>query len=61
MIVLTEYTPGGKFMYTRDLDMSASTETESIYYLKETYLGLHIQQIEDCKIRYQQMHGDYVL
>ena len=57
MIVLTEYTPGGKLVSTMDLDISASTESESIYYLKETYL----QQIEDYKIRRRQMHGDYVL
>ena len=57
MIVLTEYTPGGKLVSTMDLDISASTESESIYYLKETYL----QQIEDYKIRRWQMHGDYVL
>ena len=57
MIVLTEYTPGGKLVSTMDFDISASTESESIYYLKETYL----QQIEDYKIRHWQMHGDYVL
>ena len=55
MIVLTEYTPGGKLVSTMDLDISA--ESESIYYLKETYL----QQIEDYKIRRWQMHDDYVL
>ena len=48
---------GGKLVSTMDLDISASTESESIYYLKETYL----QQIEDYKIRRRQMHGDYVL
>ena len=57
MIVLTEYTPGGKLVSTMELDQIQSTETTHIYYLKETYLN----QIEDYKSRRRQMHGDYVL
>ena len=57
MIVLTEYTPGGKLVSTMELDQIQSTETTHIYYLKETYLN----QIEDYKSRCRQIHGDYVL
>ena len=40
-----------------DLDDYASTRTESIYYLKETYMN----QMENYKSRHRQMHNDYVL
>ena len=56
MIVLTEYT-GGKLVSTVDVDSNASTESNTVYYLKETYFP----QIEEYKIRRRQMHGDYVL
>ena len=57
MIVLTEYTAGGKLVSTMDVDAKASTESHTVYYLKETYF----QQIEEYKSRRRQMHGDYVL
>ena len=38
IIVLTKYTTGGRLVSTMEFDSTNSTEFESVYYLKETYL-----------------------
>ena len=34
---LTEYTAGRKLVLTMDVDSQASTESHTVFYLKETY------------------------
>ena len=57
MIVCTENTEAGRLVSTMGIDPLASTETYTVYVLKDTYK----EQIEIYKARRRQMHGEYML
>ena len=57
MIVCKENTEAGRLVSTMGIDPLASTETYTLYGLKDTYK----EQIEIYKARRRQMHGEYML